>query len=228
MSRVVLIAGLVLLATALAGAAAGEVAVSFPASDGVRLAGTLFGGGPAAVVLSHMFPTDQASWFPFARRLAGEGYGVLAYDFRGYGKSGGARQIQQIDRDARAAAQFVRTRGARRVALVGASMGGTASVKAAAALGADALVVISSPMSFRGLTVSASELARLTMPSLWITSEGDSVTASMRAMHAAAAGPKTLQIYPGSAHGTYLFDSPYAEDVARRIIGFLTQHVPPR
>ncbi len=202
-------------------------AVRFTTSDGVVLAGTVFGDGSAGVVLAHMFPTDQTSWQPFARQLAAEGYRALAFDFRGFGRSGGSRRVDEIDLDVRAAAVYLRSQGARRIVLVGASMGGTASIKAAAQGGVDALIAISSPMRFRGLNVSATELVRLTMPSLWITSERDSVTPAMRAMHAAAGGRKTLHVYSGSAHGTYIFDAPHGPDLTGRILVFIARTVPP-
>jgi len=202
--------------------------VRFPASDGIMLAGTLFGMGTAGVVLAHMFPTDQRSWHPLARQLAAEGYRALAFDFRGYGRSGGTRQVDLIDRDVRGAAALLRAKGVARMVLVGASMGGTAVVKAAAKDGAAALVVLSAPLSFRGLTVTPVELSRLTMPSLWITSADDGATAGMRAMHAAAPGPKTLHVYAGGAHGTFLFDTPLGPDLTGRILVFVGRHVPPQ
>ncbi len=218
----------VLFVSAPAGAAApAGRAVRFTTSDGVLLAGTVFGDGSAGVVLAHMFPTDQTSWQPFARQLAAEGYRALAFDFRGFGRSGGSRRVDEIDLDVRAAAVYLRSQDARRIVLVGASMGGTASIKAAAPGGVDALVVISSPMRFRGLNVSETELAGLTMPSLWISSERDSVTPAMRAMHAAAGGRKTLHVYSGSAHGTYIFDSSHGPDLAGRILVFIARTVPP-
>jgi pimeloyl-ACP methyl ester carboxylesterase len=62
----------------------GSEAVSFQSRDGVALEGRLFGHGTSAVVLSHMLPADQRSWFDFADRLAEQGYLVLTFDFRGY------------------------------------------------------------------------------------------------------------------------------------------------
>lgn len=223
-----LLALLLLLTAGTAATTPAGQPVNFSTQDGVTLAGTLFGGGPAGVVLAHMFPTDQTSWHPFARQLAAEGFRALAFDFRGYGRSGGTRQIDVIDRDVRAAAAFLRGQGVQRLALVGASMGGTAAIKVAAQDGAQALVVISSPQAFRGLTASGAELARLRVPSLWISSEGDSVTPAMRAMYAAAGGARTLHIYPGSAHGTYLFDSLHGADLTGRILVFIARAVPPQ
>ena len=48
-------------------------AVEFDSRDGVELEGRLFGEGATAVVLSHMLPADQRSWFDYAGRLAEQG-----------------------------------------------------------------------------------------------------------------------------------------------------------
>jgi pimeloyl-ACP methyl ester carboxylesterase len=116
----------------------GSRPVSFAAADGVGLEGRLFGDGTSAVVLSHMRPADQTSWYRFANRLADAGFLVLTYDFRGYcpggdgGCSEGDRDIDSMWQDVVGAVAFVRERGAADVSLVGASMGGTASLGAAA------------------------------------------------------------------------------------------------
>jgi len=201
--------------------------VTFQTEDGVTLSGTLFSEGGVGVVLSHMFPTDQTSWHAFARMLTANGYMALAYDFRGYGKSGGEKQIDQIDRDVRAAAKFLRAQGAQRIILIGASMGGTASTKVAASVGADGLVVLSSPQSFQGLAVTEADLKSFNGPSLWIGSRGDAATADTEAMHAGANQPKTLHVYEGNAHSTYIFDTADGPDLTQRLIDFLTRNVPP-
>ncbi len=73
--------------------------VAFEATDGTPLRGHLFGKGPTGVILAHMYPADQKSWFPLARKLAEEGYLAMTFDFRGYGESGGEKVISEIDRD---------------------------------------------------------------------------------------------------------------------------------
>ena len=65
------------------GPGGGATQVSFNTEDGVQLSGHLFGSSNVGVVLSHMRPADQESWWPFARVLKDKGYQVLAYDFRG-------------------------------------------------------------------------------------------------------------------------------------------------
>ncbi len=218
----------VLSAADLAAAAPADREVTFVTSDNVRLTGTAFGSGMAGVVLAHMLGGDRSDWTPFARLVAREGYTVLAFDFRGHGKSPGSFDEAVLDRDVRAAAEFLRSQGIARVALIGASMGGTASIKVSASDGIAALVVISSPMTY-GARVTRADLARLAMSSLWIVSEKDQPYATtVRNMYAVAKGEKSLHTYPGSQHGTQLFSSPYSADFTARLLGFLKKSVPPQ
>ena len=160
--------------------------VTFESRDGVTLAGRLFGDGSTGVVLSHMQPADQRSWFAFANRLADEGYLVLTYDFRGYcpggvgGCSQGDLQIPAIWQDVLGAMDFVRSEGATSVALVGASMGGTASLVAAGQEGSDPEVVVtlSAPASIEGLNVDAALLQRVTANKLFVAGVGDASAAA--------------------------------------------------
>ena len=233
MSRTTWSVVIVLLGASLAGAgltSAGpaEREVTFVTSDGIRIAATLFGRGATGVVLAHMRGGSRDNWFPFARSLVREGYAVLTVDFRGHGKSGGPFDSNRLDRDVGAASVFLRGQGAQRVALIGASMGGTASIKVAAAGDAAALAVISSPMDY-GAKVTKADLARITIPSLWIASAQDEPYAStVRGMYASVRGVKTLRIYPGGEHGTQLFDSPYRADFTLRLLTFLRTSVPAR
>ena len=121
------------------GSTAGSEEITFPASDGVTLSGRLFGPGEgsAGVVLAHMFPSDQSAWFAFAERLRQRGYRVLTFNFRGFcpggdaGCSQGEKTISAIWQDVEGAVAALRDEGATRIGLVGASMGGTASLVAA-------------------------------------------------------------------------------------------------
>ena len=129
--------------------------VMFGSIDGVRLAGRMFGprGAPAGIVLAHMKPADQSSWYDFADQLGGLGYRVLTFDFRGYcpggdaGCSEGQKDVAGIWQDVEGAVGLLRSEGVRRIGLVGASMGGTASLVAAAQTGEgiDAVVTLSAP-----------------------------------------------------------------------------------
>jgi pimeloyl-ACP methyl ester carboxylesterase len=215
----------------------GSRAVTFESRDGVRLEGRMFGDGSTGVVLSHMRPADQRSWFAFAKRLADEGYLVLTYDFRGYcpggegGCSQGDLQISAIWQDVLGAMDFVRSQGATTVALVGASMGGTASLVAAAQEGTDAAVVVtlSAPTSIEGLDADAALLQRVDANKLFIAGVGDAAAAaSAEQLYEIAPPPKAApEIVPADDHGTDLLTGSRGEAVQRIIETYLAQFAQP-
>jgi pimeloyl-ACP methyl ester carboxylesterase len=211
----------------------GSRAVAFDSVDGVHLEGRLFGDGTSAVVLSHMRPADQRSWFAFANRLADDGYLVLTYDFRGYcpgdqgGCSAGDRDIAAIWQDVLGAVDYVRAQGATSVFLVGASMGGTASLVAASRLGSDvrAVITLSAPASIEGLVADAPLLSQVTAGKLFIAGIGDAPAAhDAEILYEQSPPPKGgVQIVPADDHGTDLLTGGQGEVVARLIETYLEQ-----
>jgi pimeloyl-ACP methyl ester carboxylesterase len=214
----------------------GSRAVSFPSADGVRLAGRLIGEGSVAVVLSHMRPADQRSWWPFSEDLAEAGYLVLTYDFRGYcpggvgGCSAGERDLGEIWRDVLGAIDFVRSRGARRVVLIGASMGGTASLVAAAQEGVsvDAVITLSAPASFEGMDLTPDVLTRVSAAKLFIAGTGDGQAApDAERLYDLSPPPKRVEILTTDAHGTDILSSNQAGRARTLILQYLEQVAPP-
>ena len=200
--------------------------VSFATDDGLTLRGHLFGRGDSWVILSHMFPDDQTAWFPFAGELAGRGYHVLTFDFRGYGESDGQKQIDRIGHDLAAAAGYVRRQHPRRLTLVGASMGGTASVIIASQGQVDGVITLSAPITFRGLDASGLSLQ---MPALFISSElDDDNQVSAQALYDSAGPDRAIDIVPGPAHGIGLLSSTQAPQVRDDIFKFLDRYAPLR
>jgi pimeloyl-ACP methyl ester carboxylesterase len=132
-----------------------HVEVGLVADDGVRLTGAFLPGpvaGAPAVVLLHGFGAQarKPSYARLADVLSGWVH-VLALDLRGHGRSGGATTLGDREAlDADAGVAWLRDRGHRWVGLVGASMGGTAALHAAATgADVDAVVAISAPARFR-------------------------------------------------------------------------------
>ena len=211
-------------------------AVTFESRDGVTLEGRLFGDGSTGVVLSHMRPADQRSWFAFANRLADQGYLVLTYDFRGYcpGGDGGCSQgdlrISAIWQDVLGAIDFIRSQGATSVALVGASMGGTASLVAAGEEGTEVAVVVtlSAPTSIEGLDANAALLQRVDANKLFIAGVGDAAAAaSAEEFYEIAPPPKAApEIVPADDHGTDLLTGSRGEAVQRIVETYLAQFAP--
>ena len=200
--------------------------VLFAASDGVTLHGRTFGDGPVSVVLAHMYPADQRSWQPFAETLADEGYTALTFDFRGYGGSGGKKEIEKIHRDVEGAVQFMRDQGAGGIFLIGASMGGTAALKVAAKERFLGVITLSAPTEFQGLAV-LEEMAEVDSPALFLAAEDD-----RPARHAAAAlfsatgGQRLQEIYRGKDHGTDMLTGEFGEDVEGSLLDFLYAYTP--
>lgn len=200
---------------------AGPVKVGFTTEDGVPLRGYLFGQGKTGIVLAPMYASDQRSWHPLARLLAREGYQVLTFDFRGHGESGGRKDIPLLDRDARAALAALRGRGLSRLFLIGASLGGTASLMVAAREPVAGVVTLSAPVEFQGLSARG-DLGRITVSKLIIASEGDRpAEASARELEAQSPAPKYLRILPGAAHGTDLLYGDQKEAVQKLLSDFL-------
>ena len=203
-----------------------EGEVTFTTEDGVQLSGTVFGQGTTAVVLAHMLPTDQTSWQPFAQVLAERGFTALTFDFRGYGQSGGSKDYDSLDKDARAAVAFLRDHGFQRIVCIGASMGGLACGKVSHEPGLVGLVIISAPRDMRSvgasLKVTRSDLADLAYPKLFIASREDRpISGDVRGMYGWASDPKELEVFDGFAHGTDLFDTEHAEEFRELLLNFL-------
>jgi hypothetical protein len=99
----------------------------FPAADGTQLDGVLVGSGPAGVVLLHQHPDDLCGFWPYTVYLSKRGLQVLAIDLRCYGESACPQADDGKSRvvdDVAGAVAALRAHGAKRIALVGASMGG--------------------------------------------------------------------------------------------------------
>lgn len=84
----------------------------------------------AVVVLGHGWGSQRGAMLPEARALAAHGYGVVLFDWRGHGASGGARTTWGVDeeRDLDAVLDFLASRpevDSARIGALGFSMGGT-------------------------------------------------------------------------------------------------------
>jgi pimeloyl-ACP methyl ester carboxylesterase len=160
------------------------------------------------------------SWFPFATELAAHGYTALAFDFRGYGDSDGSGFA--VDVDVRAAIDALLDRGALRVFVIGASMGGTGAI--AGSVGEEhvaGIVTLSAPARFEG-TDALAAIADLERPVLLIAAQNDEPYHSdARALYEASDFETDLVVLAGSRHGTDLF-AEHAEALSDTILGFLS------
>jgi esterase/lipase len=169
----------------------------------------------------------QTGWREFAQLTAAQGLMVLTYPWRDCGPTGpiSEREMSQnFLNDTRGAIDFVRNQGAEQIILAGASLGGLASAKLAIESGASGLVVFASPAEIPqwDFEIEAADL-ETEIPKLFLTAENDSVVplAASQELYDLAAEPKEWQTYPGTAHGTDLFEQENGEEAQRRILEFI-------
>ncbi len=118
-------------------------------ADGVPIdAAHLPGDSDLAIVLAHGFTQNwqRPSVWRVATGLNKFG-GVVTFDFRGHGRSGGVSTLGDKEiRDVEVAVGYARELGYRRIATAGFSMGGSIVLRHAALIGGtDAVVAVSSP-----------------------------------------------------------------------------------
>jgi pimeloyl-ACP methyl ester carboxylesterase len=216
----------VIIALLLSGEALAQKIVSFPSEDGGVVYADVYGEGDRAVVLAHGGRFNKESWEKQARTLAAAEFRVLAFDFRGYGKSRGPGQSDPVSAplhlDVLAAVRYMRTAGAKSVSVVGGSMGGGAAGDASIASRPgeiDRLVLLGAAPN--------GPADKLKSSTLFILSRDDANDDGprlprIREQYEKAPNPKKLIILEGSAHAQFLFQTDQGERVVREIIRFLS------
>jgi len=103
------------------------------------------------------------------------------------------------------------------------------SAKVAATTTPTAMVILSTPISWNGLTVSDAEMGGIIAPKLFVGGKDDrpSSVASLQRLYDAAPQPKELHLYPGGHHGIDFFGAPDTkDDFLQRLFAFLDKHAP--
>jgi pimeloyl-ACP methyl ester carboxylesterase len=202
--------------------------VSFRAEDGVLLAATwydtVFRPAPA-VIMVPMYRRTRRDWETLARRFAAEGIGALAIDLRGHGDSSGSlsdpeRGLSSLVADVEAARRYLATRRdvqQGRVGVLGASLGGSLAVHAAAGDPSIASLALLSPSSdYRGLRIET-PLRKLARPVLLVASDDDPYAhRSARELQETAGGVRELLVLSQAGHGTAMIVR--APDLARSLV----------
>lgn len=230
-------------AAALAPAASAQEAadgkdVVVTTDDGLKLAATWWDApgenGPGAVLL-HMYRSDRSAWSRLIPHLRTRGVDVLAIDLRGHG--GSAKQgeadlaprvierdeklFAEMHRDAAAAVRWLVKEGkcdAKRVALVGASVGCSVAIDAAARHPDEvaAVACLSPGAKYLGLDTVAHAKTYPAKAPLLLLSHQTELEAGAEKVRDAVAGsrlvvyddapPAGLEGSPMWAHGTRMFD----------------------
>lgn len=146
--------------------------VSFSSrTDGTLLRGWYLPGssGDRTVILVHGWVNDRlihGRGLPLAGALIREGYNVLLFDLRGHGQSQGARVTLGAHEqgDVAGAVDFARQRGARRIGVVGFSIGAVATLLAAAEEPAISVIVSDSAFTNLNSYLAGQVTERLHLP----------------------------------------------------------------
>jgi dienelactone hydrolase len=185
-----------------------DVTIRVP--DGPRLNAIAVGSGSRGVVLLHQTDNGLCGWLPYAYRLAGQGFHVLAFDFRctfGSSCAEGEQMYAVID-DVDAAVGTLRKRGARQVALVGASYGGAVAIGACTKVDVSRCAALSAALfdnKLGGGVTANKAIAKLRRPLLFAAAPDDSdspIDADLALVARAPKGVATfVQLPAGAGHG---------------------------
>jgi dienelactone hydrolase len=197
-----------------------RASVSFPASAAITLSGRLYGAGTRGVILSNEGDNVSGHWTSIAERLATAGYLTLTYDY--HPPASADTSSSEALLDLRGAVVFMRAHHVTSLALIGSSLGGLVSLKEASQEPVSVVVAISAPIEWEDVRLSEGDLARLTAPKLFVTSEeNEPFTSDTRRMYDLTPTPKDLQVYPGRLHGIQLFDAAASGDLLPKLLSFL-------
>ena len=199
------------------------------ASDAETLQADLYGELPTrrAAILVHGQQWDASGWRDIAPRFVARGVAALALNLRGYdGSSGRTNDFAPPApwtpaSDLRAAKALLRDRGAREVALVGASMGGHAVLASSFDGDIECVVSISAPV-----VAVADELSRrVSGRKLFVCASEDASGAMPHVQRAfeLTGGPKTLLVFGGKEHSRGMFAAAYGEEALTAIVDFVAR-----
>jgi hypothetical protein len=179
--------------------------------------GKIYGSGDIAIIFSNMDTNEQNEWSPIIGGLISDRYMGLTYDYPEHMDD----QSEILEK----VISFVRSLGAKKIVLIGASRGGVTSIKVAARHvnndGIVGVIAISAPIEYEGIVFySDDELRAITIPKLLLNSEKDGGAEDNRKMLEIFSEPKELLFYSGDAHGTELFENE-RESVTNKISGFI-------
>ena len=200
-------------------------------SEGETLQADLYGALPSrrAAILVHGQQWDASGWGEVASRCVARGVPALALNLRGYdGSTGKTNEFAppvpwSPVADLRAAKALLRGRGAREIALVGASMGGHAILASSFEADVESIVSVSAPIT----AVPDALSRRISGRKLFVCADRDSLGAAPHVLHCfdVVSAPKTLLMFGGSEHSRGMFAAPYGPEAVDAIVDFVVRGI---
>ena len=218
--------------------------VLLEASDGITLGGWYHAPGPDApvVVVFNGNAGNRAGRAPMGSWLAAAGYGVLLFDYRGYGDNPGTPTEAGLTLDARAAVSFVSEAAPRHpVVYFGESLGAAVAVELATDVAPDVLILRSPFTSLADVAgvhypylpvgallrddyPSLDRIGSIATPLLVIAGSADSIVPfeQSRRLYDMAAEPKQMIVVQGADHNDQtLF---VGEQLIEAVTTFIAEH----
>jgi pimeloyl-ACP methyl ester carboxylesterase len=190
-------------------------------SEGETLQADLYGALPAAraVILCHGQSWDATGWRDIAPKFVERGIPALAINFRGYDGSTGKTGAWSTVADLHAAKALLRERGAKEIALVGASMGGHAVLGSSFDRDVECVVSISAPVE----PIDDALSKKVTGRKLFICANEDTMGAAPHVLRTfdVCDRPKTLLMFGAKDHSIGMFHAPYGGEVIAAILDFV-------
>ncbi|MFP4191494.1 MAG: alpha/beta hydrolase [Candidatus Hydrogenedentota bacterium] len=219
--------------------------LKFETEDGAEIAATLYPAGapdesstqPPGLILIHGLGGQRSQCDVFARRAQDAGFQSLAIDMRAHGDSTagedqpsrrqdfGREDWLRVTKDIQAAKETLIEHGSApdNLGLVGASLGGTLALRYAVEdWDFHALVMVSPGLDYQGIEAEEALVEYGNRPSLFVTSRGDSYSAtSAQQLKRAAPGQAEIREYRGTAHGTDLLET--SPQAVQQVLLWLSQ-----
>jgi uncharacterized protein len=190
---------------------------TFSTADHATVSGTLYGQGTTAIILSNQVENQSNEWSNVPTQFASLGYAVLTYQYRD--TTDDTTRLA----DLHAAITFMQQRGAQKIVLIGASIGGLVTVAVAAQTQVQAIVTLSAPDAYGTILLNASQVQKITAPALIVESDEDEFAPDAQQIYGWLTSHKTLKIYANDdSHGVLLFDN--HDDLFPTVLQFLQRN----
>ena len=190
--------------------------IQYVTEDNGKTEGALFESGKNRVVLfAHGAVFNKESWYFLCELLKEHGISSLSIDFRGYGNSKKGDSDEKYH-DVLGAVEYLKDKGYKKIAIVGASMGGGVVLKALEVKVDGKIDKVVLLAAGGGKPILSEHVDKL-----FIVSKEERAYESVAALHEKSAAPKTLEVFPGEAHAQHLFKTVHSQDLVNLIVSFV-------
>ncbi len=192
--------------------------VNYTTKDDGKIEASYFdAGAEKAVIFAHGAIFNKESWYFLAEKLQEIGISSLCIDFRGYGNST-ATNLSNKKLDIIGAITFLKGNGVKEISLIGASMGGAATLSAITdkTEGLVAKMILLAPAG--GPPIKSKSIQKL-----FVVSKNEGLYNQVKTLFNESAEPKTLKVFLGNAHAQHLFKTKYADELLKLCIEFINK-----